>query len=293
MRARRGHCSDVTRLGRAVRAFVQLWTGCFAKHNLLTWASAISFQVLVALVPLSLLSLGILGALDERSVWQKQLRPGIQDRLPKQTFGAIDYAADKILTHASAGLLAFGMALTIWEISGSVRAVGGALNRIYDAKEERSIWVRFGTSFAIAIVIGCCVIGAILLLTLAKHAGGSLDALLSVGRWALAVFLLGVAVNILIRFAPSEHRSEGWVSLGTAFIVVVWVAASLIFRWYVASVASFRSAWGSFVAVLILTGYLYTSAIVFLVGVQADELIRKDATAGEKGMFKRMRAALG
>jgi hypothetical protein len=26
---------------------------------------------------------------------------------------------------------------------------------------------------------------------------------------------------------------------------------------------------------LILTGYLYTSAIVFLVGVQADELIRK------------------
>jgi hypothetical protein len=48
-----------------------------------------------------------------------------------------------------------------------------------------------------------------------------------------------------------------------------------------------------FVALLILTGYLYTSAIVFLAGVQADELIRKDATSGEKGMFKRVRAALG
>lgn len=142
-------------------------------------------------------------------------------------------------------------------------------------------------------MIACCLIGAILLVTLAKHWGGSLEALLSVGRWALAVLLLGLAVNVLIRFAPSEHRSEGWVSLGTAFIVVAWVAASLIFRWYVASVASFPSACGSFVAALILTGYLYTSAIVFLVGVQADELIRKDTTAGEKGMFKRVRAALG
>jgi len=29
-----------------------------------------------------------------------------------------------------------------------------------------------------------------------------------------------------------------------------------------------------------------------LVGVQADELIRKDTKPGEKGMFKRVRAAL-
>jgi len=58
-----------------------------------------------------------------------------------------------------------------------------------------------------------------------------------------------VAVNVLIRFAPAEDRSD-------------------------------------------LTGYLYPSAIVSLVGVQADELIRKDATEGEKGIFERMRAPL-
>ena len=90
----------------------------------------------------------------------------------------------------------------------------------------------------------------------------------------------------------------GYASLGRyepegAFTVLAWIVASLIFRWYVSSAASFRSAWGSFVAVLVLTAYLYTSAIVFLVGVQTDELIRKDATPGEKGMFKRVRAAFG
>src|SRR5436190_2868505 len=125
------------RAKRGARAFVDTWRECFAEHNLLTWASAIAFQVLIALVPLTLLLFGILGALDERSVWKKQISPGIKDRLPKPTYGAVDYAAEKILTHATAGLLALAVVLTLWEISGSVRAISGALNQIYDTEDER------------------------------------------------------------------------------------------------------------------------------------------------------------
>jgi uncharacterized BrkB/YihY/UPF0761 family membrane protein len=81
------------------------------------------------------------------------------------------------------------------------------------------------------------------------------------------------------------------VSVGSAFIVLVWALMSVVFRWYVTSVASFRSAWGTFVTILVLTTYLNISAIVFLVGAEADELARKDATRGEKGLFDRVRAA--
>ena len=71
------------------------------------------------------------------------------------------------------------------------------------------------------------------------------------------------------------------------------MVASLIFRIYVGSVADFRSTLGTFIAVLILTGYLYTSAIVFLVGVQVDELIRKDTVQRDRGFLGHVRAALG
>jgi len=272
---------------------VGVWVDCFAKHNLLTYASAIAFQVLVALVPLTVLTLGVLGALDERSVWKKQIAPGIERRLPVPTWNAVNYAAERILTHASAGLLAFGVVLTVWELSGSVRAIMGALNRIYDTEEERSRWLRFGISFGSGIAIGACLLGSILVLTLAKHLGGSAHVLVSIGRWIVAILLLGVAVELLVRFAPSEPRPKRWVTLGSAFIVVAWVVASLIFKWYVSSIASFRSTIGTFVAVLVLTAYLNVSAIVFLVGVQADELIRKDATRGERGIFEHVRAAFG
>jgi membrane protein len=282
------------RARRGLRAFVDTWRECFAEHNLLTWSSAIAFQALIALVPLTLLLLGVLGALDESSVWKKQISPGLEDHLPQPTFGAVNYAAERILTHATAGLLAFGIVLTLWEVSGSVRAITGALNQIYDTgRDPRSGWRRFGTSVAIAVVIGCCFLGAVLVFTLAKHTGGSLETLLSVGRWIVALVLLGLAVNALVRFAPAEPRSERWVSVGSAFIVVSWAVMSVIFRVYVTSVASFRSPWGTFVTILVLTAYINISAIVFLVGVQADELIRKDAAPGEKGLFERVRAAFG
>src|SRR5438445_9727976 len=92
---------------QGIRAFLDLWSGLFAKHNLLTWASAIAFQVLVALVPLTVLLLALLGAFGEQSVWRKQIAPGLEKRLPAPTWHALDYAGEQILMHASAGLIAF------------------------------------------------------------------------------------------------------------------------------------------------------------------------------------------
>ena len=277
-----------------VRVFVDTWRGLFTEHNLLTWASAIAFQALIALVPLTLLVLAVLGAMGESSVWKKQVSPGIESRLPKPTFDALNYAVEKILTHATPGLLAFAAVLTVWEVSGSVRALGGALNRIYETKDDpRTPWIRYALSAGIAISIGACFLGSILALTLANHAGGSLEALLGIGRWVVALALLSVAVNVLMRFAPAEPRSERWLSLGSAFIVTSWAVMSVFFRIYVTEVASFKNAWGTFVTILILTAYLKASAIVFLVGAELDELVRKDASPGETGLFNRVRAALG
>ena len=90
--------------------------------------------------------------------------------------------------------------------------------------------------------------------------------LISIGRWILAVVLLGIAVELLVRFALLEARPKKWVTLGSGFTVDAWVIASLVFRVYVTSSS---------------------------VGVQADELIRKDAATGERGLFGHIRAVLG
>jgi membrane protein len=58
-------------------------------------------------------------------------------------------------------------------------------------------------------------------------------------------------------------------------IIAVWVGASLLFHWYVGSVANFKTPSGQLTIVLVLTGYLFTTSLIFLLGVQLDELVRK------------------
>jgi uncharacterized BrkB/YihY/UPF0761 family membrane protein len=59
-------------------------------------------------------------------------------------------------------------------------------------------------------------------------------------------------------------------------IVGVWLVTSLVFRWFVASVANYRSGPGVLAAFLVLTTYVYTSSIIFMVGIQLDDLLRAE-----------------
>ena len=67
---------------------------------------------------------------------------------------------------------------------------------------------------------------------------------------------------------------------------------SLVFAWYVGSVANFKTAAGQLTVFLVLTTYAYASSITFLVGVQADELMRKGSRR-RGGIFSGVRAVTG
>ena len=85
----------------------------------------------------------------------------------------------------------------------------------------------------------------------------------------LAILVLSVAVGLLVRFAPAEPRSKRWAGAGTALVIGAWIVATLIFKLFVSDVANFKAAIGNLTVFLVLTGYVYTSSIIFLVGVSS------------------------
>jgi uncharacterized BrkB/YihY/UPF0761 family membrane protein len=68
-------------------------------------------------------------------------------------------------------------------------------------------------------------------------------------------------------------------------VIGTWIMTTLVFRWYVESIANFKTAIGQLTVFIVLMVYVYASSIVFLVGVQLDELIREDARADERGIL--------
>jgi len=250
---------------RSFKKLVGLWGDLFDRHSILTYASAIALRMFIAAVACTLFGLGILGATHERRLWQDTIGPQIKPKVLPAVFDGVDQTVHKVLSSSTAGLLALAAALAVWEVSGIIRASIGALDEIYETPEERPWWVRFPLSFGLAVLVLAATLGAIAAIW-AGHAPGSHLALLIL-RWPVAIALVAVAFQLIVRWAPAKHRPYRWASFGSA-LVVGWIGETLIFGWYVRSFADFRTPVGSLEMFIFLATYFYVAAIVLLVAMQ-------------------------
>jgi membrane protein len=252
-----------------------------ARHRLLTFTSAVSFRALVALVPLILLGLGVLGALGQASVWKNSIAPAIRRHVTPPVFHGIDFSVQRIFASDKGSLITLATALVLWHMTAAVATVMETLNQIHDVKDERAWWRKLLVSLALAVAIVLCLVAAVLVVTVAPKVGsGAVHFVLGIGRWLVAAVLLGLAIGALVRYAPAEHPRPRWASAGSIAIVGAWIVLSLVFRIWVSDVSNFKTGIGFLTAFLVLGAYLYLSVLVFVLGVQLDELLRKKEEGG-------------
>lgn len=277
-------------LRASVRQIYEVMVERFARNDILTYASAVARQLLTAVIPLVLLAFLLVGAFDKQAVWRQELAPHVADRASVQTYDAIDTVVEGLIGSTHTGWLVFAVAILVWEVSGAVRACMGGLNRIFELEESRPTVRRFGVSVLIAIPLALLVLGA--MLVAARGHGwldlGPVQIVWSVARWLLVVVLLWTATALLIRYAPNGNEPVGWVTVGGVVVIVAWIVASLVFGWWVFSMANYKTPFGTSIAMLTLVGYLYTSAIVLLVGAQIDQLLQEQAKRGSRGPLPRI-----
>jgi membrane protein len=277
--------------GEAVRRTYDVLIERFARNDILTYASAIAVQLLTAVIPLVLLAFLLVGASGRQGTWRQDLGPRFAERASRPTYRAVDAVVEGLIGSTHPVWLVAATLIAIWEISGAVRCCMGGLNKIFEHEESRPLPRRFGLSFLLAVAIGLLVLGAMLVAT---RGGGWLDLgparfLWTIARWGSVVVLLTAAVGLLFRYAPDGHQPVGLVTFGAVAVVVAWICASLVFGWWVFSEANYKKPFGTAIALLTLVGYLYASAIVFLVGAQIDQLLLEQAKAGSRGPLPRIR----
>lgn len=261
----------------------------FKQHDLLTYASALSFQILTAIVPFALFALAVAGLLHLDGFWRDHLAPQVQANTSDALFAVISDAVNKVFAGEQWAWATLGGAVALWQVSGAVRAVMGALERIYGAPNERPFVRRYAVSFVLSIEVGVCFILATLCLLLApfvslEDPGVAWVVFGFLLRWALAAVFLSIAVGLLVRHAPGATAQPlPRVSLGAAIVVASWTIVSLAFYLYLTTIASYASAFGNLAAVIVVMAYLYVSTTVFLFGAQLDAIIRAQATGTLSG----------
>ena len=262
-----------------VRAKLREFVDDYAENDLLTYASAISFQILSAIVPFLLFGFALLGFLHLEGVWGDDLAPRVKDSVSPAAFAFANETIMKALTNKQLFWVSAGFLIALWEVSGAIRAVMGALQRVYGLETKRSWRRRMLVSTALALAVGACWLVAIAVVVivplLVGDVSGMLAVLLFLARWAIAGLLLLLAVAILLHYAPERRSSLSWVTFGAVLIMAGWLAMSLGFGIYLREIADYNSIFGGLATVVVLIAYLYASAVVFLGGVQVDALLRR------------------
>ena len=263
------------------RAAVSALVDGYKQNDLLTYASAISFQVFFALVPLALLALGLLGTFGAAGVWAHDIAPTIRDNVSRNAFQTIDETVRKVLSEKQLFWVTLGAAIAVWEVSGAMRATMQVLNSVYGVREERPFKRKLIESIVLSTAVTIMLLLAAAVVRAGPHAAkaafgdGPLISVASfLASWGLAVAVLFLVVTVVVRYAPDTRRPVRWVTFGGVLVIVGWIVMSLLYGIYISELADYASIFGSLALVMVTLSYIYLSAIVFLTGVQLDSLIR-------------------
>jgi len=251
----------------------------FQRNDLLTYASAIAFQILTAIVPLMLFLLGLLGYLELGDVWRDDLAPEVKARVSAETFVLLDDTVTEVLEKKQSFWLTAGALVALWQVSGAVRAVMGALDGIYDSRRRRPARERYPLSIGLAVAVSACLLAAFAVARFVPLLLGDLSGLLGVAafaaRWLVAVALTALAVGLLAHYAPGVRRPLPWVSFGTLLVIVGWIGMSIGFGIYLSEIADYESIFGHLTTAVVAMAYLYLASVVFLGGLQLDAVVRR------------------
>ncbi|WP_019140465.1 YihY/virulence factor BrkB family protein [Noviherbaspirillum massiliense] len=262
----------------------------FADDDMTTYASALAYQALFALFPFIIFLIALLGMLDMSSFFE-WLRQRAQLVLPQEAMTGVNRAISE-LKQPQGGLLSVGAIVAIWSASGGIRAIMHALNVAYDVKEGRPAWKLYPLSVLYTIGIAGMLVVAGLLMSVGPEAIHWLTSQLGMEqlfatlwawlRWPFALFLLCLAVALIYYVAPDVEQQFRFITPGSVVAVLVWIAGSLAFNYYVRNFSDYSATYGSIGTIIVLLLYFFISSAVLLFGAEVNAVIEHSSPKGKE-----------
>jgi membrane protein len=186
------------------------------------------------------------------------------------------------------------LAVSLWTANSGMKGLIEGMNVVYEEKEKRgfiglnllSLAFTLAAIAFILLALAAMVVAPLLLGDIGL--GGSGDALLSLLRWPLLLFVALFALAVLYRFGPSRRAPRWrWVTWGSALAAFLWLGGSVLFSWYVANFGKYNATYGSLGAAVGWMTWLWLSVIVVLLGGELNSKIERqsgrDASATASG----------
>ena len=242
-------------------------------------AAGVTFYLLLSIFPGIAALISIYGLFADPAVVADQLG-ALASIAPG---GAVDVLRDELTRLAAHGVTTLGvgffvsLVFSLWTTNSGVAAFFDALNIVYEEEEKRGFFKYYlaTLTFTVATMIFALLsIATVVVLPVALNwipLPGGTDMFAKIARWPILFVLVALALAALYCYGPSGKVARWrWITWGSAFAAVGWLAVSVLFSWYVANFGSYNKTYGSLGAVIGFMTWIWLSVILVLVGAKLE-----------------------
>lgn len=245
-------------------------------------AAALTYYAVLSLFPGLLALVSLLGVFGQGRQTVDAVLEAASGVVPPDAMELLRPSIEQLVQSPSAGIaLITGVLGAIWSASAYVGAFGRAMNRIYEVDEGRPVWklrplqlllTLAGLVLAAAVAVMLAVSGPI-----AEAVGDAIGVgsfavtTWNVVKWPVIVVCMVLAVAVLYYATPNVKQPKfRWISVGAGFAIVMWLAASLLFGFYVANFGSYNKTYGALGGVIVFLLWLWITNLALLFGAELD-----------------------
>ena len=258
----------------------------FSKGVLVTRASSIAFNLLMALLPASIFLFTLIPFIPIPN-FQQELIELFENILPVSAFSFLETTIIDIVTNKSGGLLLIMFLATIFFSTNGIHAVIHAFvvsahsfkSRSWIHQRKISIILLLIVLMMIAIAATLVIFGKMTINKLVEYEileRSLVISILILLKWIVVILLLFLAISFLYYLAPAKRADFRFISPGSTLATMLFILTSLGFSAYVNNFGHYNKLYGWIGTLMIILIWLYLNSIALLIGFELNVSI-KDA----------------
>jgi membrane protein len=266
----------------------------FRDDDVTALAAELAYSLLISFFPMLIFIMTLIGF---SSLNSSEVLLGLSQILPSSLFDLVKSTVIDVLETRSHNLLTLSFILTIWISSTGFKAVIKGINRAYDETERRSaikleivaILSTLALTLIIFLTLALLVLGEVIGHNLGMYLGRpeEFKAAWDVFRYIIILSTMVFVFAALYRYTPSRRMTWLEVIPGAIFATLGWVAASMVFSFYVNNFGSYTNIYGSIGVIIILLTWLFLTSVIIIMGGEVNATLSFDHEGKTKMVGKK------
>ena len=269
----------------------------FDEDHVWIMSASIAFNIIICIIPITLILFSILGIYLQRDGAQAYLNeslnnvvgitPELKLKISTLVSGAIDELSNNSMLTAIIGSIGI-----LWTSSGLFSTLRDVLNRIYKTRSDTFyLWVKLRDIGMVFLILTVFLLSfsTTFILSIIEAIDKSFfgDMLLQLGFVSsLLTHFIGLIFTFIMFYLIFKLVPQGYVSQKVALIssitaAVLFEALKYLFIFYLVSFANYQRVYGTYAAIVAVIFWLYYSSLTFVIGAETGQLYKEKKLISE------------